>query len=77
MHGNVWEWVEDCWVGSYAGAPVDASQAVTTGGCTHRVLRGGSWVSYPPFLRSADRLRDTPGGRGNTYGFRLARTPGG
>ena len=25
MHGNVWEWVEDCWNDSYGGAPVDGS----------------------------------------------------
>ena len=23
MLGNVWEWVEDCWHDSYAGAPTD------------------------------------------------------
>jgi len=77
MHGNVWEWVEDCWVDSYAGAPVDASQAVTTGGCTHRVSRGGSWLSGPRILRSAFRFSSVPGDGGNTAGFRLARTPGG
>jgi formylglycine-generating enzyme required for sulfatase activity len=78
MHGNVWEWVEDCWVGSYAGAPVDASQAVTTEGCTSRVLRGGSWKDGPQFLRSAGRLRYITAYRmNNEIGFRLARTPGG
>jgi formylglycine-generating enzyme required for sulfatase activity len=25
VHGNVWEWVEDCWHGSYTGAPTDGS----------------------------------------------------
>ena len=29
--GNVWEWVEDCWNGSYRGAPNDGS-AWTSGG---------------------------------------------
>ena len=23
MHGNVWEWVQDCWHDSYSGAPAD------------------------------------------------------
>ena len=42
MHGNVWEWVEDCWNGSYAGAPSDGG-AWESGNCAGRVLRGGSW----------------------------------
>ena len=43
MHGNVEEWVEDCWNGSYEGAPSDGS-AWTSGDCVLRVLRGGSWA---------------------------------
>jgi formylglycine-generating enzyme required for sulfatase activity len=43
MHGNVWEWVEDCWHGSYAGAPTDGSAWTTSCSETSRVLRGGSW----------------------------------
>ena len=42
VHGNVWEWVEDCWNGNYAGAPSDGS-AWESGNCDGRVLRGGSW----------------------------------
>ena len=41
MHGNVWEWVQDCSNGGYAGAPVDGS-AWLSGDCYMRVLRGGS-----------------------------------
>jgi formylglycine-generating enzyme required for sulfatase activity len=36
MHGNVWEWVQDCYKESYTGAPVDGS-AATTGACTDRI----------------------------------------
>ena len=43
VHGNVWEWVEDCWHGSYAGAPTDGRAWATGGDCERRVLRGGSW----------------------------------
>jgi formylglycine-generating enzyme required for sulfatase activity len=25
VHGNVWEWVQDCWHESYQGAPADGS----------------------------------------------------
>ena len=59
MHGNVWEWVEDCWNESYQGAPSDGS-AWTSGDCSRRVLRGGSWVNDPEYLRSADRGGTTP-----------------
>ena len=73
VHGNVWEWVEDCWNGSYAGAPRDGS-AWESGVCSRRVLRGGSWVSSPGGLRSAYRNGDGTGYRGNSSGFRVART---
>jgi formylglycine-generating enzyme required for sulfatase activity len=73
MHGNVWEWVEDCYNARYAGAPADGS-AVTFSGCTSRVLRGGSWPNYPWLLRSAFRFGSTPVYRYVTNGFRVART---
>ena len=74
MHGNVWEWTQDCWHDNYIGAPTDGS--VWTVGCSGdvRVRRGGSWGYNPAFLRSADRSRFNPGSRYDTGGFRLART---
>jgi formylglycine-generating enzyme required for sulfatase activity len=73
MHGNVWEWVTDCWHDSYAGAPADGSS--WTGNCVgdRRVLRGGSWYVNPQALRSANRSYDSPGNRDDVTGFRLAR----
>ena len=71
--GNVWEWTQDCWNDSYAGAPADGS-AWGRGACANRVLRGGSWLSTPRFLRSADRNRNTAGTRDSIIGFRVART---
>ena len=44
MHGNVGEWVEDCWNANYRGAPADGS-AQATGTCDERVVRGGTWVT--------------------------------
>ena len=73
VHGNVWEWVEDCWNGSYRGAPADGS-AWKSGDCSWRVLRGGSWSDEPRDLRSADRGRLGTGIRLNDDGFRVART---
>ena len=76
MHGNVWEWVEDCWHDNYAGAPADGS--VWTTAClnrNYRVLRGGSWINNPAILRSASRIRYAPDFRSNDNGLRLARTP--
>ena len=71
--GNVWEWTDDCWNESYAGAPTDGSPWAS-GDCTRRVLRGGSWHFRPVILRSANRLRNPAGIRSLNYVFRLART---
>ena len=70
--GNAWEAVQDCWNDSYVGAP-SSGESWESGNCSRRVLRGGSWVYGPGFLRAALR-----GGydysRSNIAGFRLART---
>ena len=73
VHGNVQEWVEDCWNDSYHGAPRDGS-AWTSGDCGRRVLRGGSWLDHPRYLRSAGRYGYTTGYRLVINGFRVART---
>ncbi|MGB5733748.1 MAG: formylglycine-generating enzyme family protein [Thiohalocapsa sp.] len=73
MHGNVNEFVADCWNDGYAGAPVDGS-AWLEGNCTRRVLRSGSWHGYPGYLRSAYRCRTGPAFRHRSIGFRLARS---
>ena len=72
MHGNVWEWVEDCWNDSYAGAPSDGS-AWTSGDCSLRVVRGGSWLFEPWYLRSALRSWFIRSFRFANLGFRLAQ----
>ena len=73
MHGNVREWVEDCWNESYAGAPSDGS-AWRSGDYEWRVLRGGSWDDFPRLLRSAFRDWYSTGYRYDIIGFRVART---
>ena len=54
MHGNVWEWTQDCWTRGYAGAPTDG-RAWQAGDCKRRVVRSGSWYYFPPLARSASR----------------------
>ena len=73
LHGNVSEWVEDCWSDSYLGGPSDGS-AWTTKICARRVLRGGSWNYGPGGLRAANRYGNFSVGRGVNTGFRIART---
>ena len=75
MLGNVWEWTEDCWHDDHDGAPRDGSAWTRGGNCGRRVLRGGSWVSFPWNLRSAARLRGDAENRSVNIGFRVARTP--
>ncbi len=72
MHGNVWEWVQDCWNDSYNGAPNDGS-AWLSGDCKRHLLRGGSWSSVPDYLRSANRDGNQTVKRNNSLGFRLVQ----
>ena len=74
VHGNVREWVEDCWHGNYNGAPTEGSAWTSGGDCRRRVLRGGSWYNEPRILRSANRISCTAGSRYCVVGFRIART---
>jgi formylglycine-generating enzyme required for sulfatase activity len=75
MHGNVGEWVQDCWNADYLGAPTDGS-AWTDGECNIRVVRGDAPHLPPLFHRSAarDGVGWTYHDLGQHYGFRVART---
>lgn len=55
MAGNVWEWVQDSYHSSYAGAPTDGSARDPNENST-RVLRGGSW--YRPAIRATTTFRE-------------------
>jgi len=72
MHGNVWEWTQDCWNISYNGAPADGS-AWQSGRCLQRVLRGGSYGSNHHNLRSAFRINMNASNGDSLSGFRVAR----
>jgi formylglycine-generating enzyme required for sulfatase activity len=74
MHGNVAEWVEDCWHDDYApAAPADGS-AWLSGNCNGRVVRGGSWGDSQSELRSAARTGGYRDDQFDTTGFRVARS---
>ncbi|MBI5165822.1 MAG: SUMF1/EgtB/PvdO family nonheme iron enzyme [Magnetospirillum sp.] len=73
LHGNVWEWVQDCFADSYVNASSDGSPVIGINTC-NRVSRGGSWINSPRGLRFADRDWNPPVNRVNFLGFRLART---
>lgn len=72
VHGNVSEWVEDCWNPTLAGLPADAA-ARATGDCNSRVVRGGSWADEPKDVRLAKRNWEVAGERRAQIGFRVAR----
>ena len=71
MHGNVEEWVQDCWNDNYEGAPTDGSARESTDDCS-RVTRGGLWYDGPKDLRSAERDMWSTGFRFKGFGFRVA-----
>jgi len=59
MAGNVWEWT-DSWYDDT---------------CSTRVLRGGSWLNFAEYCRSAYRTFSSPDSRFNFVGFRLVFVP--
>jgi formylglycine-generating enzyme required for sulfatase activity len=74
MSGNVWEWVNDRYSGSYyASSPSTNPPGPATG--SNRVLRGGSWYDVTGNLRSSIRGGPSPGSSSIDYGFRVARNP--
>ncbi len=73
MHGNVWEWVQDVVHDHYEGAPEDGSAWLTGGNQGHRILRGGSWLYGPRYLRSASRNGFGACGRNDIVGMRVVR----
>jgi len=75
MHGNVWEYCQDWFSGSYyANSPTDDPTGPEKG--DYRVMRGGSFhVTFPAFCRSAYRSSHVLNGKSYSQGFRLAQIP--
>ena len=72
VHGNVWEWTQDCWNDSYQGAPLDGRPQLT-GDCLSRVIRGGSWALGHEYMRSSRRGRYDRDVRYHLNGFRVVK----
>ena len=73
LAGNVWEWVEDCWHGSYETAPSTGKAWTENCSGSNRVGRGGGWNSSAGNARAAFRYNGGPGNRNYDLGFRCAR----
>ncbi len=70
MHGNVWEWTQDCWNNNYNAAPNDGN-AWINGDCDAGIIRGGSWLNEAKVLRSVFRRGYSRSARSDANGFRL------
>jgi formylglycine-generating enzyme required for sulfatase activity len=82
MHANVWEWCLDEWHESYEGAPTDGRAWVDAAegekskeSVKAKLLRGGSWFSFPGVCRSAYRYHFQPDDAVNHVGFRVVCLP--
>jgi formylglycine-generating enzyme required for sulfatase activity len=71
MHGNVSEWCLD----SLAAYSDDASTNPFVGGGPERVLRGGGWIDFSSFCRSAVRYSFGPNYSFSDFGFRVVLAP--
>ncbi|WP_377706446.1 formylglycine-generating enzyme family protein [Pseudomonas protegens] len=75
MHGNVYEWVADCWHPDYVGAPADgrAWMEESEGVCLDAQIRGNDWGEAPVFSRSGNRNSRKREVRGDWLSFRVVR----
>jgi|SRR5208337_3785262 len=72
VHGNLGEWVEDCWRDNYAKIPRDGT-GYRSDDCEKHVVRGGYWAFGPEQIRSASRGSGDHAIRSPLFGFRIAR----
>ncbi len=75
MVGNVWEWVQDCWVENYINAPDNQSERKYSGKCGNYTIRGGAWNSPVRQTSTSSRLGVWANTKSNYIGFRLVRDP--
>jgi len=75
MHGNVYEWVADCWHPDYVGAPANGKAWMEESGgvCLDAQIRGNDWGEAPVFSRSGNRNSRKREVRGDWLSFRVVR----
>ncbi len=72
VHGNLGEWVEDCWRENHYKIPNDGT-AYKPADCENHVVRGGYWAFGPERIRAASRGSGERAARTRLFGFRVAR----
>jgi formylglycine-generating enzyme required for sulfatase activity/DNA-binding winged helix-turn-helix (wHTH) protein len=77
MHGNAWEWVEDCWTPNPQAMPIDGSAFSQPGSCEIGVIRGGSFAAGSRRVRSAIRAPVRTTKHFYNIGLRVALSLGG
>ena len=72
VHGNVMEYVQDCWSKNHEGLPLNARPKKTKN-CQSRVIKSGAWYYLPKVSRSASRARNDTRVFSYFIGFRVFR----
>jgi formylglycine-generating enzyme required for sulfatase activity len=73
INGNIWEWIEDCYVMPYPATGLDGRPIITQPECYRHGNRGGSWTSDAARHRVTFRGRDPGFLRSQSFGIRVAR----